>query len=180
MGRLDDRVVAVTGAGRGIGKEIALLAARQGAKVVVNDLGGNTDGTGTTNIADEVVAEIRDAGGEAVANTESIAEVSGGQSLVNTAVETFGGMDVLVNNAGILRDKTIFNMEEADWDAVMAVHLKGHYCCSRPFAKYIREQIVPARASSTSPACLVYMAILAKLTMAQLKRVSPDFPGYWH
>ena len=139
MGRLDDRVVAVTGAGRGIGKEIALLAARQGAKVVVNDLGGNTDGTGTTNIADEVVAEIRDAGGEAVANTESIAEVSGGQSLVNTAVETFGGMDVLVNNAGILRDKTIFNMEEADWDAVMAVHLKGHYCCSRPFAKYIRE-----------------------------------------
>ena len=108
MGRLDDRVVAVTGAGRGIGKEIALLAARQGAKVVVNDLGGNTDGTGTTNIADEVVAEIRDAGGEAVANTESIAEVSGGQSLVNTAVETFGGMDVLVNNAGILRDKTIF------------------------------------------------------------------------
>lgn len=139
MGRLDDRVVAVTGAGRGIGKEIALLAAQQGAKVVVNDLGGNTDGTGTTNIADEVVAEIRDAGGEAVANTESIAEVSGGQSLVDTAVETFGGMDVLVNNAGILRDKTIFNMEEADWDAVIAVHLKGHYCCSRPFAKYIRE-----------------------------------------
>ena len=140
MGRLDDRVVAVTGAGRGIGKEIALLAAQQGAKVVVNDLGGNTDGTGTTNIADDVVAEIRDAGGEAVVNTKSIAEVSGGQSLVNTAVEAFGGMDVLVNNAGILRDKTIFNTEEADWDAVMAVHLKGHYCCSRPFAKYIREQ----------------------------------------
>jgi NAD(P)-dependent dehydrogenase (short-subunit alcohol dehydrogenase family) len=139
MGRLDDRVVVVTGAGRGIGKEIALLAAQQGAKVVVNDLGGNTDGTGTTNIADEVVAEIRDAGGEAVANTESVAEVSGGQSLVDTAVEAFGGMDVLVNNAGILRDKTIFNMQEADWDAVMAVHLKGHYCCSRPFAKYIRE-----------------------------------------
>ncbi len=139
MGRLDDRIAVVTGAGRGIGREIALLMAAEGAKVVVNDLGGATDGSGTTNIAEEVVAEIRDAGGEAVANTESVAEVSGGESMVQTAVENFGGMDILINNAGILRDKTIFNMEESDWDAVMAVHLKGHYCCSRPFAKYIRE-----------------------------------------
>jgi len=139
MGRLDDRVIVVTGAGRGIGREIALLSASEGAKVVVNDLGGATDGTGTTNIADEVVAEIRAQGGEAVSNTESVADVSGGESMVQTAVDAFGGMDVLVNNAGILRDKTIFNMEEADWDAVLAVHLKGHYCCSRPFAKYIRE-----------------------------------------
>ena len=139
MGRLDDRVAVVTGAGRGIGKEIALLMAKQGAKVVVNDLGGSTDGTGTTNIADEVVEEIRAMGGEAVANTESVAEVAGGESMVESALSAFGGMDILVNNAGILRDKTIFNMEEADWDAVMAVHLKGHYCCSRPFAKYIRE-----------------------------------------
>ncbi len=139
MARLDGRVVVVTGAGRGIGREIALLTAQEGAKVVVNDLGANTDGTGTTNIADEVVEEIRAMGSEAVSNIESVAEVSGGESLVKTAIDAFGGMDVLVNNAGILRDKTIFNMEESDWDAVMAVHLKGHYCCSRPFAKYIRE-----------------------------------------
>jgi len=139
MGRLDDRVVVVTGAGRGIGREIALLTAREGAKVVVNDLGGNTDGTGTTSIAEEVAAEIRAAGGEAVANSDSVAEVAGGEAIVQTALDAFGGMDVLVNNAGILRDRTIFNMEEADWDAVIAVHLKGHYCCSRPFARYIRE-----------------------------------------
>lgn len=140
MGRLEDRIAAITGAGRGIGREIALLMAREGAKVVVNDLGGNTDGTGTGKIADDVVAEIRAAGGEAVSHTESIAEVSGGQSLLQTALDTFGGMDILVNNAGILRDRTIFNMEEPDWDAVIAVHLKGHYCCSRPFANYIRSE----------------------------------------
>ncbi len=139
MGRLDDRVVAITGAGRGIGKEIALLAAREGAKVVVNDLGSNTDGSGGGNIADDVVKEIEAMGGEAVANTESIAEVSGGESLLQSALDAFGKMDVLVNNAGILRDRTIFKMEESDWDAVIAVHLKGHYCCSRPFANYIRE-----------------------------------------
>ena len=139
MGRLDDRVVVVTGAGRGIGREIALMTASEGAKVVVNDLGGNTDGTGTTAIAEEVAAEIRAAGGEAVANTDSVAEVAGGEAIVAAALDAFGGMDVLVNNAGILRDRTIFKMEESDWDAVMAVHLKGHYCCSRPFANYIRE-----------------------------------------
>ncbi|XOV82535.1 MAG: SDR family NAD(P)-dependent oxidoreductase [bacterium] len=139
MGRLDDRVVVITGAGRGIGKEIALLAASEGAKIVVNDLGSNTDGSGTGNIADDVVNEIKAKGGEAVANTQSVAEVSGGQSLLDTALDAFGKMDVLVNNAGILRDRTIFKMEESDWDAVIAVHLKGHYCCSRPFANYIRE-----------------------------------------
>lgn len=139
MGRLDDRVVAITGAGRGIGKEIALLAAKEGAKVVVNDLGSNTDGSGGGNIADDVVKEIQAMGGEAVANTESIAQVSGGESLLQSALDAFGKMDVLVNNAGILRDRTIFKMEESDWDAVIAVHLKGHYCCSRPFANYIRE-----------------------------------------
>jgi len=139
MGRLDDKIAVITGAGRGIGREIALLMAREGARVVVNDLGGNTDGSGTGKVADDVVAEIRAAGGEAVSHTQSIAEVAGGQSLVQTALDAFGGMDILVNNAGILRDRTIFNMEEADWDAVIAVHLKGHYCCSRPFARYIRE-----------------------------------------
>jgi NAD(P)-dependent dehydrogenase (short-subunit alcohol dehydrogenase family) len=139
MGRLDGRIAVVTGAGRGIGAEIAKLMAAEGAKVVVNDLGGNTDGTGTGKIADDVVKEIRAAGGEAVSNTQSVADVKGGESLLQTALEAFGGMDILVNNAGILRDKTIFNMEESDWDQVLAVHLKGHYCCSRPFAKYIRE-----------------------------------------
>ncbi len=139
MGRLDDKVALVTGAGRGIGREIAMLMASEGAKVVVNDLGGNTDGTGTTMIADEVVAEIKAAGGEAVSNTDSVSEVAGGQAMLKTALDAFGGLDILVNNAGILRDRTIFKMEESDWDAVQAVHLKGHYCCSRPFAQYIRE-----------------------------------------
>ena len=139
MGRLDDKVAVITGAGRGIGREIALLMAQEGAKIVVNDLGGNTDGTGTGKIADDVVAEIQAAGGEAASNTDSVAEVAGGEALLKTAIDAFGGMDILVNNAGILRDRSIFNMEEADWDAVIAVHLKGHYCCSRPFAKYVRE-----------------------------------------
>jgi len=139
MGRLDDKVAVVTGSGRGIGREIALMMAGEGASVVVNDLGGNADGTGTGRIADDVVAEIEAAGGKAVSNTSSVAEVSGGESLLASALDAFGGMDILVNNAGILRDRTIFNMEEADWDAVLAVHLKGHYSCSRPFARYIRE-----------------------------------------
>ena len=139
MARLEGKVAVVTGAGRGIGREIALLMASEGAKVVVNDLGGNTDGTGTTMIADEVADEIKAAGGEAVGNTDSVAEVSGGEAILQTALDNFGQLDILVNNAGILRDRTIFKMEESDWDAVLAVHLKGHYCCSRPFARYIRE-----------------------------------------
>ena len=140
MGRLDGRIAIITGAGRGIGKEIATLMAKEGAKVVVNDLGANPDGSGYSKVADEVVAEIRAAGGQAVANYDSVAEVLGGENILKTALDAFGGADILVNNAGILRDKTIFNMEESDWDIVMAVHLKGHYCCSRPFARYIREQ----------------------------------------
>ena len=114
--------------------------AAEGAKVVVNDLGANTDGTGATMIADKVVAEIKTKGGEAVSNTDSVADVAGGARLVQPALDAFGGMDILVNNAGILRDRTIFKMEETDWDAVLAVHLKGHYCCTRPFANYIRAE----------------------------------------
>jgi len=139
MGRLDDKVAVITGAGRGIGREIAMLMAGEGARVVINDLGANTDGTGTGKVADDVAAEIRKMGGEAVSNTDSVAEVKGGENLLQTALDAFGAMDILVNNAGILRDRTIFKMEEEDWDAVQAVHLKGHYCCSRPFARYIRE-----------------------------------------
>ncbi len=139
MGRLDDRVAIITGAGRGIGREIALQMASEGAKVVVNDLGAATDGTGGARIADEVVAEIKAAGGEAAANYDSVAEPAGGQAIFETAMDNFGACDVLVNNAGILRDLTIFKMEEADWDAVINVHLKGHYCCTRPFARYVRE-----------------------------------------
>lgn len=140
MGTLEGKIAAITGAGRGIGRELAIMFAHEGAKVVVNDLGGATDGAGSGGIADEVAAEILAHGGEAVGHGEDIATVAGGESLLTTAIEQFGGLDILVNNAGILRDRTLFNMEEADWDEVIRVHLKGHYCCSRPFARYIREQ----------------------------------------
>ncbi len=139
MGVLDGKIGVVTGAGRGIGREIALQFAAEGAKVVVNDLGGATDGTGEGRVADEVVEQIRAAGGEAAASYDSVATPDGGQAIFQTAIDAFGGLDVLVNNAGILRDRTIFKMEESDWDAVIDVHLKGHYCCTRPFARYIRE-----------------------------------------
>ena len=143
MGVLEGRIAAVTGAGRGIGREIALYLAKEGAKVVVNDLGGATDGTGGSKIADDVVGEIEAAGGTAAANYDTVATVEGGQAIFQTAIDAFGGLDILVNNAGILRDRTIFNLEEEDWDAVIGVHLRGHYCCTRPFARYIRETSRP-------------------------------------
>jgi NAD(P)-dependent dehydrogenase (short-subunit alcohol dehydrogenase family) len=139
MASLSGKVAIVTGAGRGIGREIALDFARNGAKVVVNDLGGNADGTGSGKIADDVAKEIRALGGEARSNYDSVATVAGGLAIFKSALDAFGACDILVNNAGILRDKTIFTMEESDWDAVIAVHLKGHFCCSQPFARYIRE-----------------------------------------
>lgn len=131
----------VTGAGRGIGREHALLLAAHGAKVVVNDLGGDVDGTGhDLSPAEQVVAEIRALGGEAVANGESVASWEGAERLVNAAVETFGDLHVLVNNAGILRDRFLVNMTEDEWDAVIAVHLKGTFAPSRWAAAYWREQ----------------------------------------
>ena len=139
MGVLAGKVAAVTGSGRGIGRGIALKLAQEGARVVVNDLGGEVDGGGTSPVADEVVEEIRKAGGEAIANYDSVASVEGGRAIFQSAIDAFGGLDILVNNAGVLRDRTIFKLEEQDWDAVIAVHLKGHYCCIRPFAQYIRE-----------------------------------------
>ena len=139
MGNLDGKVAVVTGSGRGIGREIARMFGAEGARVVVNDLGGEVDGTGGSRLADQVVAEIKTAGGDAVANYETVATVDGGRGIIQTALDSFGALDILVNNAGILRDRTIFNLEEDDWDAVIGVHLRGHYCCSRPFARYIRE-----------------------------------------
>ena len=141
MGELQGRVAIITGAGRGIGREHALLFAHEGAKVVVNDLGGANDGTGSdATPAQEVVNEIRAMGGEAVANYDNVASWEGAQRMVNMAVETFGDLDILVNNAGILRDRVLVNMTEAEWDAVIEVHLKGHFAPSRWAAAYWREQ----------------------------------------
>ena len=139
MGRLNNKVAIITGAGRGIGKEICLYLAKEGAKIVVNDLGGDRDGSGGGKIADEVVNEIIDLGSEAVANYDSVGTVEGGKNIFNSAMDAFGQADILVNNAGILRDRTLYNMEESDWDVIMEVHLKGHYNCTRPLVRYIRD-----------------------------------------
>jgi NAD(P)-dependent dehydrogenase (short-subunit alcohol dehydrogenase family) len=140
-GICDGRVVIVTGAGRGIGREHALEFARQGARVVVNDLGVARDGTRpSASPADEVVDEIRGLGGEAVANNDDIADFAGAARLVQTALDTFGGLDVLVNNAGFLRDRMLFTTSEEEWDAVIRVHLKGHFATTRHASEYWRAQ----------------------------------------
>ena len=141
MGRLDGRVAIVTGAGRGIGREHALLFAEEGAKVVVNDLGAAMDGTGDDRTpAEQVVDEIEELGGQAVANADNVADWKGGQRLIQSALDAFGDLHVLVNNAGILRDRVLVNMSEGEWDAVIKVHLRGHYLPSRWAAVYWREQ----------------------------------------
>jgi NAD(P)-dependent dehydrogenase (short-subunit alcohol dehydrogenase family) len=141
MGICDDRVAIVTGAGRGIGREHALLLAAQGAKVVVNDIGGSIDGSGSdVGPAQQVVDEITAQSGQAVPNTDDISEWAGAEKLIGAAVEAFGKLDVLINNAGILRDRMLVNMTEAEWDAVIKVHLKGTFAPSHFAASHFRER----------------------------------------
>src|SRR5580765_2276870 len=141
MGLFDGKVAIVTGAGRGIGREEALLLAREGAAVVVNDLGASSEGAGAdATPAQQVVDEIVAGGGRAVANYGSVADFADAKALIDQAVDTFGSLDVLVNNAGILRDKMSFNMDEDEWDIVVDVHMKGHFCTSRHAANYWRAK----------------------------------------
>jgi NAD(P)-dependent dehydrogenase (short-subunit alcohol dehydrogenase family) len=141
MGALDGRVAVITGAGRGLGREHALLFAAEGAKVVVHDVGGRPDGSGSDKSpAQHVAAEIRESGGQAVANTADIATAEGADGLIRQAIDEFGTLHVLVNNAGILRDRTIVNMTDAEWDDVIRVHLRGHFMPTRAAARYWREQ----------------------------------------
>lgn len=141
MGICDGRVAIVTGAGRGIGREHALLLAKEGAMVVVNDLGGAPDGVGVDlTPAQQVVAEIEAMGGAAIANGDDVSSWSGSENMIRQAVDTFGDLHVLVNNAGILRDRMLVNMTEAEWDAVIQVHLKGTFAPARHAAGYWREQ----------------------------------------
>ncbi|CAN5834937.1 SDR family oxidoreductase [soil metagenome] len=141
MPALDGRVAIITGAGRGIGREHALLFAAEGAKVVVNDLGGDNDGSDTdATPAEQVVAEIASAGGEAVVSTHDVSDWESAHAMINAAVEAFGDLDILVNNAGILRDRAIVNMTEPEWDDIVAVHLKGHFAPTRWAATHWREE----------------------------------------
>ena len=139
--RYDDRVAVVTGAGAGLGRIYALELAKRGAKVVVNDLGGARDGSGqgSTSAADQVVEEIKALGGEAVASYDSVSTTEGGQAIIDTAINAFGRVDIVINNAGILRDKTLIKMEPENWEAVMSVHLQGAYNVTRPAFIKMRE-----------------------------------------
>jgi NAD(P)-dependent dehydrogenase (short-subunit alcohol dehydrogenase family) len=140
-GCLAGKVVVVTGAGRGIGKEIATLAASEGGKVVVNDLGGSAEGEGADlGVADQVVAEIKKAGGLAVANGDSVADPLGAERIIKSAIDNFGRIDCVVNNAGILRDRIFHRMSVVDWDAVIKVHLYGAFYMSKAAAPYFKEQ----------------------------------------
>lgn len=163
MGALDGRVAVITGAGRGIGREHALLFAREGAAVVVNDLGGSNAGEGAdAGPAQEVVDEIRAAGGQAVANTDNVAQWDGAKNLVDQAISEFGTLDVVINNAGILRDGFIASLEESQWDAVIAVHLKGHFNVLRHAAAYWKDQ---SKAGKQPNAAVVNTASASGVTL---------------
>jgi NAD(P)-dependent dehydrogenase (short-subunit alcohol dehydrogenase family) len=156
MPKLDGKVAVVTGAGRGIGREHAIALARAGSKIVVNDLGASLAGEGTdAGPAHDVVREIEALGGEAIANGENVADFAGAQRMIEDAIAAFGRLDILVNNAGILRDRMLVNMEEHEWDAVIEVHLKGHFAPTRHAAAHWRERSkagdqVTARVINTS------------------------------
>ena len=140
MGLLDGKVAIVTGGGNGLGEAYCKLFAQEGASVVVNDLGGARDGTGgSISAAQAVVNAITEAGGKAVANGDDVSTVQGGENIFQAAMDNFGGAHILVNNAGILRDKTFSNTSEADWDAVVKVHLKGAYCVTLPVWKWMKD-----------------------------------------
>jgi NAD(P)-dependent dehydrogenase (short-subunit alcohol dehydrogenase family) len=141
MGLLDGKIAVVTGAGGGLGREHALAMAAEGAAIVVNDLGGARDGSGSGSaMADQVVDQIKKAGGEAVANYDNVATVEGGENILKTALDAFGQVDVVINNAGILRDKSFAKTTEDLWDPVIAVHLKGTYCVTRPIFVHMKER----------------------------------------
>ncbi|NQU06983.1 MAG: SDR family NAD(P)-dependent oxidoreductase [Candidatus Abyssubacteria bacterium] len=151
MGLLDGKVAVVTGSGGGIGKCHALALVKEGAKVVINDVGGDRSGSGEGKaMADVVADEIKAAGGEAVPNYDSVASLEGGKAIVQTAIDAFGKIDILVNNAGILRDKSLLKMDEKMWDGVIAVHLKGTFACTQPAAAWMKENGNGGRIINTS------------------------------
>ena len=158
MGLLDGKVAIVTGAGGGLGEAYAKLFAKEGASVVVNDLGGSRDGSGngTSAAAQKVVDEIVAAGGKAVANGDDVSSMEGGENILKTALDNYGQIDILVCNAGILRDKTFANTSEADWDLVVKVHLKGTYCCTMPVWKWLKDNGKPGAIVMTSSTSGLY------------------------
>jgi NAD(P)-dependent dehydrogenase (short-subunit alcohol dehydrogenase family) len=151
MGLLDGKVAIITGSGGGIGRSHALYFAREGAKVVVNDLGGNRHGSGkSSEMADKVVAEVKAAGGDAVANYDNVANREGADGLLWTALNKYGRADILVNNAGVLRDRTFLNMSDEEWDIVFAVHMKGTYYCAQAVARHLKIQNQGGRIINTT------------------------------